>query len=33
MKFSELFPPDKDTLVIYSFMFPRWSGDTTMHYR
>jgi predicted dithiol-disulfide oxidoreductase (DUF899 family) len=26
--FSELFAPDKDTLVIYSFMFPRWSGDT-----
>src|SRR5579872_3711265 len=27
-KFSELFAPGKDTLVIYSFMFPRWSGDT-----
>jgi predicted dithiol-disulfide oxidoreductase (DUF899 family) len=26
--FSELFAPDKETLVIYSFMFPRWSGDT-----
>jgi predicted dithiol-disulfide oxidoreductase (DUF899 family) len=26
--FSELFEPGKDTLVIYSFMFPRWSGDT-----
>ena len=26
--FSELFATDKDTLVIYSFMFPRWSGDT-----
>src|SRR5919198_1314931 len=26
--FSELFAPAKDTLVIYSFMFPRWSGDT-----
>jgi predicted dithiol-disulfide oxidoreductase (DUF899 family) len=26
--FSELFAPGKDTLVIYSFMFPRWSGDT-----
>ena len=25
---SELFAPDKDTLVIYSFMFPRYSGDT-----
>ena len=25
---SELFAPGKDTLVIYSFMFPRWSGDT-----
>lgn len=28
VKFSALFGPDKDTLVIYSFMFPRWSGDT-----
>jgi predicted dithiol-disulfide oxidoreductase (DUF899 family) len=28
VKFSELFAPDKDTLVIYSFMFPRWPGDT-----
>ena len=28
VKFSELFEPGKDTLVIYSFMFPRWSGDT-----
>ena len=28
MRFSELFAPDKDTLVIYSFMFPRGSGDT-----
>jgi len=28
VRFSELFAPDKDTLVIYSFMFPRWSGDT-----
>jgi predicted dithiol-disulfide oxidoreductase (DUF899 family) len=27
-RFSELLAPDKDTLVIYSFMFPRWSGDT-----
>jgi predicted dithiol-disulfide oxidoreductase (DUF899 family) len=26
--FSELFEPGKDTLVIYSFMFPRYSGDT-----
>jgi predicted dithiol-disulfide oxidoreductase (DUF899 family) len=25
---SELFAPDKNTLVIYSFMFPRYSGDT-----
>jgi predicted dithiol-disulfide oxidoreductase (DUF899 family) len=25
---SQLFRPGKDTLVIYSFMFPRWSGDT-----
>ena len=28
VKFSQLFAPGKDTLVIYSFMFPRWSGDT-----
>jgi predicted dithiol-disulfide oxidoreductase (DUF899 family) len=28
VKFSELFALGKDTLVIYSFMFPRWSGDT-----
>jgi predicted dithiol-disulfide oxidoreductase (DUF899 family) len=28
VRFSELFAPDKDTLVIYSFMFPRGSGDT-----
>jgi predicted dithiol-disulfide oxidoreductase (DUF899 family) len=28
VKFSELFAPGKDALVIYSFMFPRWSGDT-----
>ena len=26
--FSELFEGGKDTLVIYSFMFPRFSGDT-----
>jgi predicted dithiol-disulfide oxidoreductase (DUF899 family) len=26
--FSQLFAPGRDTLVIYSFMFPRWSGDT-----
>jgi predicted dithiol-disulfide oxidoreductase (DUF899 family) len=26
--FSELFAPGRDTLVIYSFMFPRSSGDT-----
>ena len=26
--FSELFEPGKDTLVLYSFMFPRYSGDT-----
>ena len=25
---SELFEPGKDTLVIYSFMFPRYPGDT-----
>jgi len=28
VRFSELFAPGKDTLVIYSFMFSRWSGDT-----
>src|SRR5204862_2062742 len=28
VKFSQLFGPGKDTLVVYSFMFPRWSGDT-----
>jgi predicted dithiol-disulfide oxidoreductase (DUF899 family) len=28
VRFSELFAPGKETLVIYSFMFPRWSGDT-----
>jgi predicted dithiol-disulfide oxidoreductase (DUF899 family) len=28
VRFSELFAPGKDTLVIYSFMFPRFSGDT-----
>jgi predicted dithiol-disulfide oxidoreductase (DUF899 family) len=27
VRFSALFEPGKDTLVIYSFMFPRWSGD------
>jgi predicted dithiol-disulfide oxidoreductase (DUF899 family) len=27
VRFSELFDPGKDTLVIYSFMFPRYSGD------
>jgi predicted dithiol-disulfide oxidoreductase (DUF899 family) len=28
VRFSELFEPGKGTLVIYSFMFPRYSGDT-----
>src|SRR5262249_42728773 len=28
VRFSELFAPGKDTLAIYSFMFPRWVGDT-----
>jgi predicted dithiol-disulfide oxidoreductase (DUF899 family) len=28
VRFSELFATGKDTLVIYSFMFPRYSGDT-----
>jgi predicted dithiol-disulfide oxidoreductase (DUF899 family) len=28
VRFSELFAPGKDTLAIYSFMFPRSPGDT-----
>ncbi|MBV9196067.1 MAG: DUF899 family protein [Solirubrobacterales bacterium] len=28
VRFSELFEASKDTLVVYSFMFPRYSGDT-----
>ena len=28
VRFSRLLAPGQDTLVIYSFMFPRWSGDT-----
>ncbi len=28
VRFSELFETGKNTLVIYSFMFPRYSGDT-----
>jgi predicted dithiol-disulfide oxidoreductase (DUF899 family) len=28
VRFSELFAGGKDTLVVYSFMFPRHSGDT-----
>jgi predicted dithiol-disulfide oxidoreductase (DUF899 family) len=28
VRLSELVRPGRDTLVIYSFMFPRWSGDT-----
>ncbi len=28
VRFSELFEAGRDTLVIYSFMFPRYSGDT-----
>ena len=28
VRFSELFEAGNDTLVIYSFMFPRYSGDT-----
>jgi predicted dithiol-disulfide oxidoreductase (DUF899 family) len=28
VRFSELFEAGKDTLGIYSFMFPRYSGDT-----
>jgi predicted dithiol-disulfide oxidoreductase (DUF899 family) len=28
VRFSELFKEGKETLVVYSFMFPRWPGDT-----
>jgi predicted dithiol-disulfide oxidoreductase (DUF899 family) len=28
VSFSQLFEAGKDTLLLYSFMFPRWSGDT-----
>jgi predicted dithiol-disulfide oxidoreductase (DUF899 family) len=28
IRFSQLLAPGQDTLVIYSFMFPRWPGDT-----
>ena len=28
VQFSELFQAGKDALVVYSFMFPRYSGDT-----
>lgn len=28
VRFSELFQAGKDVLVVYSFMFPRWPGDT-----
>src|SRR5690242_1522963 len=28
VRLSELFEPGKDTLVVYGFMFPRYSGDT-----
>jgi predicted dithiol-disulfide oxidoreductase (DUF899 family) len=28
VRFSQLFEPGKDTLIVYSFMFPRYSGDT-----
>jgi hypothetical protein len=28
VRFSELLRAGKDTLVVYSFMFPRWPGDT-----
>jgi predicted dithiol-disulfide oxidoreductase (DUF899 family) len=28
VRLSELFAPGKDTLVVYSFMFPRWRGDS-----
>jgi predicted dithiol-disulfide oxidoreductase (DUF899 family)/predicted DCC family thiol-disulfide oxidoreductase YuxK len=28
VRLSELFESGKDTLVVYSFMFPRWRGDT-----
>src|ERR1700750_205702 len=28
VRFGELFEADKETLVVYSFMFPRYSADT-----
>ena len=28
VRFSDLFAPGKDTLAVYSFMFPRYEGDT-----
>lgn len=28
VRFSQLFAPGKDTLVVYHMMFPRWSQDT-----
>jgi predicted dithiol-disulfide oxidoreductase (DUF899 family) len=28
VSFSDLFDAGKDTLAVYNFMFPRWSGDT-----
>ncbi len=28
VRFSELLRAGRDTLVVYSFMFPRWPGDT-----
>jgi predicted dithiol-disulfide oxidoreductase (DUF899 family) len=30
LRFSELFQAGRDTLVVYSFMFPRSSGDTRL---
>jgi predicted dithiol-disulfide oxidoreductase (DUF899 family) len=27
VRFSELFEPDRTTLVIYNMMFPRWADD------
>ncbi len=30
VRFSELFEAGKSTLVVYSFMFPRYSGDTRL---
>ena len=32
VRFSELFDSGTDTLVVYSFMFPRYSGERVIHF-